>query len=209
MRLLILLIFFPWLGGNHLDCFVWKGGFFKKGSFVVLGESGRTGTVKGICRFGCNFILRGFEGMASPGMRFPFITWSYLHFPHWWLSLWLIVMLHFSSPPSWGLCWISWRRMILLISLVWAEIFLFHHLKLRSPAMRNILKMMETNGLSCYLPDHLPFELLTSHFSLWTTYVILLMLLCKMKLPLGLIWIGAGAHKFEKTPPMFHLTLFG
>ena len=28
---------------------------------MVLGESGRTGTVKGICRFGHNFILRGFE----------------------------------------------------------------------------------------------------------------------------------------------------
>ena len=42
------------ISGNHLDCFVWEGGFFKRGSFVVLGESGRTGTVKGICRFGCN-----------------------------------------------------------------------------------------------------------------------------------------------------------
>jgi len=49
------------IGGNRPDCFVWEGGFFKKGSFVVLGESGRTGTVKGICGFGRNFILRGFE----------------------------------------------------------------------------------------------------------------------------------------------------
>ena len=37
---------------------------------------------------------------------------------------------------------------------------------------------------SCYLPAHLPFELLASHFALWTTYVVLL---CKMKLPPGLI----------------------
>ena len=49
------------ISGNHPDCFVWEGGFFKKGLFVVLGESGWTGTVKGICGFGCNFILRGFE----------------------------------------------------------------------------------------------------------------------------------------------------
>jgi hypothetical protein len=49
------------VSGNHPDCFVWEGGFFKKGSFVVLGESGRTGTVKGICGFGRNFTLRGFE----------------------------------------------------------------------------------------------------------------------------------------------------
>ena len=28
---------------------------------MVLGESGRTGTVKGIFRFGCNFVLRGFD----------------------------------------------------------------------------------------------------------------------------------------------------
>ena len=40
------------IGENHPDCFVWEGGFFKKGSFVVLGESGRTGTVKGICELG-------------------------------------------------------------------------------------------------------------------------------------------------------------
>ena len=38
------------ISGNHPDCFAREGGFFKKGSFVVLGESGRTGTVKGICR---------------------------------------------------------------------------------------------------------------------------------------------------------------
>jgi hypothetical protein len=38
-----------------------------------------------------------------------------------------------------------------------------------------------------YLLTHLPFELLASHFSLWTTYVVLLMLLSKMKLPPGLI----------------------
>jgi hypothetical protein len=49
------------ISGICPDCFVWEGGFFKKGLFVVLGESGRTGTVKGICRFGHNFILRGFE----------------------------------------------------------------------------------------------------------------------------------------------------
>jgi hypothetical protein len=54
--------------GIRPDCFVWEGGFFKKGSFVVLGESGRTGTVKGICGFGRNFILRGFEEYGkSPG----------------------------------------------------------------------------------------------------------------------------------------------
>ena len=46
---------------NCPDWLVREGGFFKKGSFVVLGESGRTGTVKGICEFGCNFVLRGFE----------------------------------------------------------------------------------------------------------------------------------------------------
>ena len=28
---------------------------------MVLGESGRTGTVNGIYGFGCNFVLRGFE----------------------------------------------------------------------------------------------------------------------------------------------------
>ena len=28
---------------------------------MVLGESGRTGTVKGLCGFGHNFVLRGFE----------------------------------------------------------------------------------------------------------------------------------------------------
>ena len=39
------------ISGNHPDCCVWEGGFFKKGLFVVLGESGRTGTVKGICGF--------------------------------------------------------------------------------------------------------------------------------------------------------------
>ena len=27
------------ISGNCPDCFVWEGGFFKKGSFVVLGES--------------------------------------------------------------------------------------------------------------------------------------------------------------------------
>ena len=42
------------ISGNRLDCFVWEGRFFEKGSFVVLGESGRTGTVKGICGFGCS-----------------------------------------------------------------------------------------------------------------------------------------------------------
>ena len=39
---------------NHPDFFIWEGGFFKKGLFVVLGESRRTGTVKGICGFGQN-----------------------------------------------------------------------------------------------------------------------------------------------------------
>ena len=49
------------ISGNHPAGFVWEGGFFKKGSFVILGESGRTGTVKAICRFRHNFVLRGFE----------------------------------------------------------------------------------------------------------------------------------------------------
>jgi hypothetical protein len=43
------------ISGIHPHCFVWEGGFFKKGLFVVLGESGRTGTVTGICGFGRNF----------------------------------------------------------------------------------------------------------------------------------------------------------
>ena len=49
------------ISGNCLDCFVWEEGFFKKGLFVVLDDSGRVGTVKGICGFGWNFTLRGFE----------------------------------------------------------------------------------------------------------------------------------------------------
>ena len=28
------------ISGNHLDSFIWEGGFFKKGLFVVLGASG-------------------------------------------------------------------------------------------------------------------------------------------------------------------------
>ena len=59
------------ISGNRPDCFVWEGGFFKKGSFVVLGESGRTGTVKGICGFGCNFILRGFEEYGKSQDKVP------------------------------------------------------------------------------------------------------------------------------------------
>ena len=74
---------------------------------------------------------------------------------------------------------------------------------------RNILSLRETNRLSYYLPTHLPFKSFVSHFSSWTTYIVLLMLLSKMKLLLGLIRIGAGAHKFEKTHAVFHLTLFG
>ena len=49
------------MSGNYPDCFVWEGRFFKNGSFVVLGESGRIGTVKGICGFGWNFTLRRIE----------------------------------------------------------------------------------------------------------------------------------------------------
>ena len=46
---------------NHLDCFVWEGGFFEEGSFVILGDSGRVGTVKGICGFRWNFTMREFK----------------------------------------------------------------------------------------------------------------------------------------------------
>ena len=59
------------ISGNRPDCFVWEGGFFKKGSFVVLGESGRTGTVKGICGFGRNFVLRGFEEYSESQDEVP------------------------------------------------------------------------------------------------------------------------------------------
>ena len=59
------------ISGNHLDCFVWEGGFFKKGLFAVLCESGRTGTVKGICGFGCNFVLRGFGEYGNSQDKVP------------------------------------------------------------------------------------------------------------------------------------------
>ena len=49
------------ISGKHLDTFVWTGGIFEKGSFVVLGKSGRIGTVKGICGIGRNYIMRAFE----------------------------------------------------------------------------------------------------------------------------------------------------
>ena len=43
------------------DTIVWEGGFFQKGSFVLLGESGRMGNIKGLCGFGRNFTMRGFK----------------------------------------------------------------------------------------------------------------------------------------------------
>jgi hypothetical protein len=46
---------------KRLDTFVWTGGIFEKGSFVVLGKSGRIGTVKGICGIGRNYVMRAFE----------------------------------------------------------------------------------------------------------------------------------------------------
>jgi hypothetical protein len=46
---------------KRLDTFIWTGGVFKKGSVVMLGKSGRTGMVKGICGIGRNYIMRGFE----------------------------------------------------------------------------------------------------------------------------------------------------
>jgi hypothetical protein len=49
------------ISGNQPDCFVWEGGFFEKGSFVLLGDSGRMGVVKGVCGFGRNFTMRGIE----------------------------------------------------------------------------------------------------------------------------------------------------
>jgi hypothetical protein len=45
------------ISSQHLDCFIWQGGFFEKGSVVVLGESGKFGTVMGICGFGRNYIM--------------------------------------------------------------------------------------------------------------------------------------------------------
>ena len=111
------------ISGNCPDCFVWEGGFFKKGLFVVLGESGRTGTVKGICGFGCNFVLRGFEEYSRSWDEVPIYhmvvsaspTLAALSMAHRLASLFL--------SPFLGLCWISWmregwripwRRMILL-----------------------------------------------------------------------------------------------
>ena len=38
---------------------------------MVLGGSGRTGTVKGICGFGCNFVLRGFEEYSKSWDEVP------------------------------------------------------------------------------------------------------------------------------------------
>jgi hypothetical protein len=39
------------------DCFIWEAGFFKKGSKVILGRSGRCATVAGLCGLGKNFIM--------------------------------------------------------------------------------------------------------------------------------------------------------
>ena len=69
------------ISGNHPDCFVWEGGFFKKGSFVVLGESERTGTVKGICGFGHNFVLRGFEEYGKSQDEVPIYHMVIFAFP--------------------------------------------------------------------------------------------------------------------------------
>ena len=38
---------------------------------MVLGESGRTGTVKGICGFGHNFVFRGFEEYGNSWDEVP------------------------------------------------------------------------------------------------------------------------------------------
>ena len=87
----------------------------------------------------------------------------------------------FEEAVKWDPVALGCNIVQVLWNSVWAEVLLFYNLKLRSLVMRNILRMKETNGLSCYLPTHLPFKLLASHFSLWTTYIVLLMLLCKMK----------------------------
>jgi hypothetical protein len=57
------------VSGKHLDCFLWEGRFFEKGSVVILGESGRLGLVKGICGNGKNFIMRRIEeyGLSLDG----------------------------------------------------------------------------------------------------------------------------------------------
>ena len=112
------------ISGNCPDCFIWEGGFFKKGLFVVLGESGRTGTDKRICRFGQNFILRGFEEYGKSLDEVPIYcmvvstcpTAAALsvahHIASLFLSPFLGSMLDFLGEG------IPWRRMILLTSLL-------------------------------------------------------------------------------------------
>ena len=73
--------------GNHPDYFVCEGAFFQKGLFVVLNESGRTNTVKAICRFGLNFTLRGFEDYAESLNKVPIYCMVISACPHQWLSV--------------------------------------------------------------------------------------------------------------------------
>jgi len=46
-----------YISKKHLDCFVLEGGFFKKGSEVILGSSGRMARVLGVCGLGRNYVM--------------------------------------------------------------------------------------------------------------------------------------------------------
>src|ERR1700676_771670 len=46
-----------YISKKHLDCFVLEGGFFEKGSEVILGSSGRMARVLGVCGLGKNYVM--------------------------------------------------------------------------------------------------------------------------------------------------------
>src|SRR6202050_2794006 len=46
-----------YISKKHPDCCVLEGGFFKKGSEVILGSSGRMARVLGVCGLGRNYVM--------------------------------------------------------------------------------------------------------------------------------------------------------
>ena len=126
---------------NHPDCFIWQGEFFKKGSFVILSESGRMGSVMTICGFGQNFILRGFEehNRSLDDVLIYHMVISACptyHLASLFLSPFLRSMLHFLSEGG---------MEDTLEKDDLTDISLFHPLKLELQVMRNILRLRETH----------------------------------------------------------------
>src|SRR6202453_5347369 len=84
-----------YISKKHPDCFVLEGGFFEKGSKVILGSSGRMARVLGVCGLGKNYVMMKVQELGGILEGETVIQRMVISSPP--TSLWLVLLQVFVS----------------------------------------------------------------------------------------------------------------